>query len=1305
MRSVSFVSWRVFRRSVLLPVGAFLLLSIAGLSSSSEADEPLFARSAQQLERLWGSVLGCAHPGDGEPRSTFETTLDGGNASSAIDHDYVECGKRALRNTSSRMLVDTIEDTLRQGGVALFDERFRLSSGIGWVWGESVTGEFDALIPLLDNEHSNGTGQALFLQPGAIFWPGLEGENRIDANLGLVYRRHFTPDIVVGGSAFYDYDFKQGGQRVGLGLDLQSGILHTALNYYHPLDDWQEGRAGYVEQPLQGADFRLGVTWSRFQLDTSVGIWRFEGDEEEKTKWRPAFGVEAGYQILPGVFLQGGYERHDSDDSLDSRWNAGLAFRFSLPGFEGSEGSNGRVVQPNLWELFEREKRVLYEERRVLQIPMSSQSQVIREPRDSGNMPTTTKVIGVISGRELREDETIEVVVYESTTAQYGQASDNDFTFSQGVYGVDTQTGGYVTLMGSSACAASPCRMDAPANSKAKSIEIEVSALDDSVEKEIPEFIDIRIDIRDGSGNLVHSSDVVRVTIQGHGNTIAFSSDTGSIAEENETSFNITLHIDEPLPAGTDASVTLARSGTATDDDYTLSPARGNNGTLIDDVWTLPTETETATLQITAVDDSDDDDSGPERASFTLTNLTGATGWSLGSATIQHVDITEEDAGAPRTGSAFIWGDIDTPDGDFGDTIRILDMNTVKFTTADSTVADEGEMVTISGELEALSLPVPLNLMVDNASSADLGDDFRYGHKVYELDAATGQQSAPASATNCPAATCEMLIPAGVTRFDVDVDILADATLKEIPEEIVLRVDVPEEHRSIIRGNETTVIIRAHGNTVGFASSSADELMENSGTAGVTVDVDLPSPTSITLNVAATDDAATVMIDRDYTISTRSLLIPANASSASLTLQGINNERSEGDKTITLTLSGNLPRGWSLPSGDATHEITLRDDDLGIGFTSSNTTRVEENVGNVVLSVAPNRTLTGAATIAWSVTAGSDELTSATATSGTLSFQTGDDGDDPQTIPLAVLDDNNAEDAEEVTVTLTATTLPSGWNISRNTHTFTIEPSDGTITFTETGTITAREGERINIGITSTADGPRGGYPLTISIPDGSNGSNDITFPATVTLPEGQKAQNFSITIRRDNTPENEETFTMSLGSGASAPAGWTASSSRTIIIPANENTVTFGPPSSVTISSGESATITASINLAIPASTPSSQRNITITPSGNAVANTDYQLSVSSSLHGNLVNNNNSWTWTLPEGADSGGSTRDIDLTITAMGTNHRNLALDFGGTLLPGWNVTPASRSITLTPATGIPDVRTIGFASDASTVSEGS
>ena len=136
-------------RSFLLPAGAFLLLSVAALSSSSEAEESLFTRSAQQLERLWGGVLGCAE--SNEPftiRNRFDKEGEvQGSVPAGASRDYSECGKRALRNASSRMLVDTVENALEEGGLALFKEGFRIDSGIGWTFGENVRGDLDAVLP------------------------------------------------------------------------------------------------------------------------------------------------------------------------------------------------------------------------------------------------------------------------------------------------------------------------------------------------------------------------------------------------------------------------------------------------------------------------------------------------------------------------------------------------------------------------------------------------------------------------------------------------------------------------------------------------------------------------------------------------------------------------------------------------------------------------------------------------------------------------------------------------------------------------------------------------------------------------------------------------------------------------------------------------------------------------------------------------------------------------------------------------------------------------------------------------------
>ena len=80
--------------------------------------------------------MGCA-----ERRDSFAThgrfndsdnpeNVSGNAVSMGASRDYSECGKLVLLSAASRMLVETIKDSLRKGGLA-FSENFRLDSNIG----------------------------------------------------------------------------------------------------------------------------------------------------------------------------------------------------------------------------------------------------------------------------------------------------------------------------------------------------------------------------------------------------------------------------------------------------------------------------------------------------------------------------------------------------------------------------------------------------------------------------------------------------------------------------------------------------------------------------------------------------------------------------------------------------------------------------------------------------------------------------------------------------------------------------------------------------------------------------------------------------------------------------------------------------------------------------------------------------------------------------------------------------------------------------------------------------------------------
>lgn len=272
-----------------------------------------------------------------------------------------------LQETGSQLLIDTIEDVLYQGGLALFDDGFRMDSSLSWVSEEStdvaIEGEIDLVLPLY-----NEGGHVIFTQPGIVFWKGHGEEKRADGNFGIVYRSNLANtlvgiDAVGGASIFYDWDFDRvGHKRFGIGADIQTDNFHGAFNYYHPLSDKKDGqREDFIEKVLKGMDIRFALERDTIRAGASLGYWRYTGGANVADDWRVSVGINAGIRVVPGVFVEGDWEKHQEDLIMSQRFKLGLAFRFSLPDFEGQSYGDG-LTSSNLYKIAEREKRALYEE-------------------------------------------------------------------------------------------------------------------------------------------------------------------------------------------------------------------------------------------------------------------------------------------------------------------------------------------------------------------------------------------------------------------------------------------------------------------------------------------------------------------------------------------------------------------------------------------------------------------------------------------------------------------------------------------------------------------------------------------------------------------------------------------------------------------------------------------------------------------------------------------------------------------------------------------------------------------------------
>ena len=102
--------------------------------------------------------------------------------------------------------------------------------------------------------------------------------------------------------------------------------------------------------------------------------------------------------------------------------------------------------------------------------------------------------------------------------------------------------------------------------------------------------------------------------------------------------------------------------------------------------------------------------------------------------------------------------------------------------------------------------------------------------------------------------------------------------------------------------------------------------------ASVMMAIDLPAPSPIALDVAATDITATA--GEDYSLAAPSLTIEAGKNTGAIQLNITDDGDVEGNEAIELTISSSesLPDGWSFDN--TTHILAIADDEEAVGFAS-----------------------------------------------------------------------------------------------------------------------------------------------------------------------------------------------------------------------------------------------------------------------------------------------------------------------------------------------------------------------------------
>ena len=567
---------------------------------------------------------------------------------------------------------------------------------------------------------------------------------------------------------------------------------------------------------------------------------------------------------------------------------------------------------------------------------------------------------------------------------------------------------------------------------------------------------------------------------------------------------------------------------------------------------------------------------------------------------------------------------------------------TVGFVEAATYIAGEGAGPQSLRIALSRSLPQPLTLSINRSGTASAGDITFSSNTV--------------------------TFPQGETSAYVDFTVPAD-NVPELDEAIALTLggELPDGVTFAVQRH--TVIIPANDNTITFFAPSSASIAEEGGASTIAATINRPIPTGETATVTVTPSGSAVK-DTDYrllvsegSLSGNTWMLPTQASDAILTVEAIGNSVDAEDKTLTLNFAGaESPSGWSI--GARTHTITIIDDEVDeatVEFAKLTTQIKEGETGD--LKVLLSRELSRPITVRLSREGVGLELTPSTVT-----FQP---GRTEEVVKLTTFQDDDSND-EEATVSFGGN-FPAGVTYGGiHGHIVTIIDDDpvvsATVGFHGAASSVVNEGGTANIQVRLSRSLPQ---PLTLSINrSGTASAGDITFSSnTVTFPQGETSAYVDFTVPADNVPELDEAIALTLG--GELPDGVTFAVQRhTVIIPANDNTITFFAPSSASIAEeGGASTIAATINRPIPTGETAT---VTVTPSGSAVKDTDYRLLVSEgSLSGN--------TWMLPTQAS------DAILTVEAIGNSvdaeDKTLTLNFAGAESPsGWSIGARTHTVTI-------------------------
>ncbi|NJC49813.1 UNVERIFIED_ORG: uncharacterized protein YhjY with autotransporter beta-barrel domain [Xanthomonas campestris] len=386
--------------------------------------------------------------------------------------------------------------------------------------------------------------------------------------------------------------------------------------------------------------------------------------------------------------------------------------------------------------------------------------------------------------------------------------------------------------------------------------------------------------------------------------------------------------------------------------------------------------------------------------------------------------------------------------------------------------------------------------------------------------------------------------------------------------------------------------------TASIAVSPASRNEDSGAAFTYTVTLSQTSSSATTVNLSRSGTATS---GTDYTGAPSSIVVPANATTATFSVTPVADTTVEADETVVISVASGS--GYAIGSPSSATATIVNDDFPTASITVSPSSVPEDGAANLIYTVSLDQAAQSAVSVAFSVGGSATSGTDYAAVSSPLTIPAGQTSG---TIIINPTADTTIEPDETVVISLAA---GSGYSVgSPNSATGTIANDDQPSLSINDVSVNEGNAGTTNATFTVSLSQPAGagGVSFDIATADGT-ATAGVDYVASSltgqTIPAGSSSATFTVLVNGDTLSEPNETFFVNVSNVTGASVG-DGQGQGTIV---NDDALPALSIDDVSVNEGNSGTTTATFTVSLSAASGQTVSVNYATANGTATAGSDY--------------------------------------------------------------------------------------------------